>query len=152
MPKNKSKTFSFRCSHCHEWVISDEQTGTAHRNHCPFCLWSKHVDAEKPGDRKSTCGAGMAPIGLTFKKEAPKKYGAGQPGELMIIHECTQCGQLRINRLAADDNTDVVLQVFEQSQSLDERTRQRLQNLGINPLTQADTTEVRIQLFGSCQK
>lgn len=151
MPKNKSKTFSFRCSHCRALVTVNEQTGKAHRNHCPFCLWSKHVDDEKAGDRKSTCGAGMTPIGLTFKREAPKKYGPDKPGELMLIHECKQCGQLRINRLSADDNTEVILQVFEQSQKLDEEIRQRLQAEGINPLTEADTPEVRTQILGKTQ-
>lgn len=149
MPKNK--TFSFRCSHCKKWVVLNEQIGTAHRNHCPFCLWSKHVDEKKAGDRKSECKGAMAPIGLTFKKEPPNKYGPPRPGELMIIHECKQCGQLRINRLSADDNTNIVLQVFEQSQGLDGETRERFEAEEITLLTEENREEIMTQLYGKTQ-
>lgn len=66
----------------------------------------------------------------------------------MIIHECTQCGAHRINRIAADDCTEVILAVLDQSAALGKETRQKLEEDGIHPLTEADRPEVRTQLFG----
>lgn len=44
---------------CLIWEISrtvvPEGAGSNHRNHCPNCLYSLHVDIE-PGDRESECG------------------------------------------------------------------------------------------------
>lgn len=51
---------SFRCGHCRADVPT-RAVGTEHRNHCPSCLWSRHVD-HTPGDRASTCGSLMQPI------------------------------------------------------------------------------------------
>jgi len=110
--KNEHNAGGFRCSHCKQWVIINEFMGTTNRNHCNLCLWSKHVD-EKKGDRKSLCQAGMIPLGLTFKQE-----GYGRQGELMLIHLCTVCQKLSINRIASDDITDEIIDVFEQSKIL----------------------------------
>ena len=44
----------FTCKVCNREVIP-EGAGTDHRNHCPNCLTSLHVDVE-PGDRASDCG------------------------------------------------------------------------------------------------
>ncbi|WP_241426590.1 RNHCP domain-containing protein [Dysosmobacter acutus] len=67
--------------------------GTAHRNHCPHCLASIHLD-ETPGDRASRCGGVMDPIGVWVRKD----------GEWAVIHRCRRCGVLHSNRVAADDN------------------------------------------------
>lgn len=67
--------------------------GTKHRNHCPFCLWSRHLDIE-PGDRQSPCLAPMEPIWIEVRPD----------GEWAIIHRCTGCNALRANRLAGDDH------------------------------------------------
>jgi hypothetical protein len=67
--------------------------GTAHRNHCPNCLWSRHVDDE-PGDRASDCQSSMEPIAITVRGD----------GEWVIIHRCRGCGVLHANRSAGDDN------------------------------------------------
>lgn len=67
--------------------------GSDHRNHCPNCLHSLHVDIE-PGDRESDCGGIMEPIAVWVRKN----------GEWAIIHRCRRCGQLSSNRIAADDN------------------------------------------------
>ncbi|MDP9272278.1 MAG: RNHCP domain-containing protein, partial [Chloroflexota bacterium] len=56
---------SFRCVHCRLDVPMDAP-GTQHRNHCPGCLWSRHVD-DLPGDRDSDCGASMEPIAITVR-------------------------------------------------------------------------------------
>ena len=58
---------TFTCEHCGR-EISLHPTGSA-RNHCPYCLYSKHVDEEFPGDRAATCHGLMEPIGIDWKKK-----------------------------------------------------------------------------------
>lgn len=74
--------------------VATHAPGTAHRNHCPRCLWSKHVDDDVPGDRDAPCGAAMEPIAITVR----------DGGEWVLIHRCRHCDQLRLNRTAGDDN------------------------------------------------
>ena len=67
--KNYRKEQIFKCENCGSIVSTErEAAGVNNRNHCPICLWSKHVDKFKAGDRKSACKAKMQPIGLTVKK------------------------------------------------------------------------------------
>lgn len=132
----------FRCSHCKQWVVINDFMGTANRNHCNICLWSKHVD-EKKGDRKALCHSGMKPIGLTFKNE-----GYGKQGESMLIHLCSVCNKVSINRIAGDDFTDVIIEVFEQSKNIDEDLKARLVAEDIYLLDENDRQELFIQLFG----
>jgi len=75
--------------------------GGSHRNHCPYCLYSRHVDGNVPGDRASACGGLMAPIGAFTR---PK-------GEHVVVHRCLTCGFERYNRIAADDDFDLVLRL-----------------------------------------
>jgi ribosome biogenesis GTPase len=82
----------FICKHCGVHVTL-KGAGTQHRNHCPNCLFSIHVD-NCPGDRAALCGAIMEPIGVWVRKG----------GEWAIIHRCSSCGALSSNRIAADDN------------------------------------------------
>ena len=72
-------------------------TGNGYTNHCPACLWSKHVD-DNPGDRAGSCGALMEPFRLEYVR-----------GQFVIIHRCTRCGAQRRNRAAADDDLDALL-------------------------------------------
>lgn len=140
---------NFRCLHCKEWVSSFGPIGTAHRNHCPYCLWSKHVDLDVPGDRKATCLGAMEPIGLTFKEEGPDKYGNKRQGEVMIIHRCTNVdGKININRIAADDDPQEILEVFEKFQKLTESLRENLVQQGIKLLGKKDKQQIKTQLFG----
>ncbi len=83
---------SFKCVHCKAF-IGPTVSGGKHRNHCPHCLYSRHVD-ETIGDRASTCRASMAPVA---RFERPN-------GEPVMVHRCLGCGFERHNRLAADDN------------------------------------------------
>ena len=83
---------SFNCKFCNRLVVS-HGAGSAHRNHCPNCLTSLHLDNE-PGDRKADCGGIMEAIGVWVRNG----------GEWAVIHRCKQCGQLSANRIAADDN------------------------------------------------
>ncbi len=93
----------FDCMHCQHAVTSMiALSAVNNRNHCPYCLWSKHVDHFQAGDRLSACKMPMQPIGLTFKLQR-NKYG-NQLGELMVIHQCSGCQSLSINRIAADDD------------------------------------------------
>ncbi|HEU5382474.1 MAG TPA: RNHCP domain-containing protein [Ktedonobacteraceae bacterium] len=87
----------FKCRHCHRFVCPPAY-GSHHRNHCPFCLFSRHVD-DQLGDRMSPCGASMEPIGH-FQR--PNE-------EYIIVHRCLDCGVERFNRIAADDDFDLVL-------------------------------------------
>ena len=136
--KKEHAAGGFKCSHCKKWVTINPFMGTANRNHCNICLWSKHVD-ERKGDRRAVCEGGMQPIGLTFKQE-----GWGRQGEIMIIHECSQCAKVSINRIAADDTNEGVLNLFE----LSVRMGSRFDKEGIYVLQEADRQEVRTQLFG----
>ncbi len=72
--------------------------GSEHRNHCPNCLHSMHLDNE-PGDRKADCGGLMEPIAVWVRKG----------GEWAIVHRCRICGELSSNRIAADDNEMLLL-------------------------------------------
>ena len=89
---------SFTCGHCHRFVGSLPSGGN-HRNHCPYCLYSRHVDAERSGDRASPCGGMMAPIGAFQRPN----------GEHVLVHRCERCGFERFNRLGADDDFELTL-------------------------------------------
>lgn len=102
----------FECCHCSLEVTPNEAMGSKHRNHCTHCLWSKHVD-QTPGDRASACGGCMEPIGVTLKHEGQDKYGKEKLGDVMLVHRCTQCGVININRIAADDPEDLIMKVFD---------------------------------------
>ncbi len=137
----------FRCKHC-GYIVSTDSAFCAvnNRNHCPYCLWSRHLDLFQAGDRLSACKAGMRPIGLTLK-QARKKYGSGQ-GELMLVHLCTGCSAASINRIAADDDNDSILETFHLSLALDDEIRTSLAAEGIRLLAGVDERAVRRQLYG----
>ena len=82
----------FTCKNCGR-LVTAENAGTKHRNHCPHCLSSQHLDNEV-GDRAANCGGLMEPVAIWIKKN----------GEWAIIHRCRICGALSSNRIAADDN------------------------------------------------
>ena len=63
-----------------------------YRNHCPACLWSRHLDT-RPGDRAEACGGLMQPVALDLRA------AKGQ----VITHRCVRCGAMRKNRAAPDD-------------------------------------------------
>ena len=93
---------SFRCQHCSA-TVPLLVLGSENRNHCPLCLWSRHVD-NAIGDRAATCLASMEPLGLTLKKGG---------GELMLVHRCCGCGKISKNRVAGDDNSVAILNLFD---------------------------------------
>jgi hypothetical protein len=142
----------FRCAHCHGMVSSTHLlSGVNNRNHCPYCLWSCHLDLFAAGDRLSACKAPMKPVGLTLKKGRNKYQRMGDPlsrGELMLIHECAECKILSINRIAADDDSATVIAIFQESLLLDRQIHDRCQGSGILLLSVQDTEIVRTQLYG----
>lgn len=133
----------FRCAHCHNLVSAAHLlSGVNNRNHCPYCLWSCHLDLFVAGDRLSACKGQMKPIGLTMKKSR-NKYRLDKRGELMLVHECSECSALSINRIAADDDPVSILEVFNNT-----LFDGRCEPAGITLLNAEDTEIVHAQLFG----
>jgi hypothetical protein len=82
----------FVCRYCGR-TVSAAAPGTHHRNHCPWCLRSIHLD-KQAGDRASSCDSIMEPIAISIR----------QGNEWVLIHRCNKCGVLKENRIAGDDN------------------------------------------------
>lgn len=89
----------FTCLRC-KMPVKPQEGGSC-RNHCPFCLWSLHVDLNTPGDRLNECKGLMKPVGI----ELNKKKGT------RVIHVCQLCGIKAYNRIAPDDNWDLICQL-----------------------------------------
>ena len=137
----------FKCVHCHQHISADSfLSGVQNRNHCPYCLWSRHLDLYQSGDRLAACKSPMKPVGLALKK-TKKKYGKSQ-GEMMIIHLCTECEKVSINRIAADDIVDHVYELFEQSLHIDPETRATIERSGVTLLEADDADVVEARLYG----
>lgn len=100
---------TFKCLNCGHQVSGDA-LGTKNRNHCSACLYSLHLDDIKPGDRLSRCGGLMQPLGLSRKSE-----GGHKVGELCLVHHCLTCGAISKNRLAGDDDSEMILKIYRQS-------------------------------------
>lgn len=93
------KTFNeideaFTCEKCGFKV---DRLGYSCRDHCPNCLYSKHVDIN-PGDRKNECRGLLEPIGITKFKDTFK-----------IIYRCEKCGKEHKNVVAKDDNINKII-------------------------------------------
>jgi len=138
----------FTCVHCHLHVsCAPSVAGVQNRNHCPYCLHSRHLDWREPGDRMSNCRAPMEPVGLTTRRSR-NKYASERDGELMLIHRCAGCGKLVINRIAADDDADAILALFEGSLAMGPGLAAELALQGVAPLGAADGELLRRRLFG----
>ncbi len=85
----KKKIENFECKNC-----GLEVKGDGYTNHCPGCLWSKHVDVD-PGDRSSSCGGLMK----------PREYGYSVSAK-WVIHKCTVCGMEKRNKISEKDSLD----------------------------------------------
>jgi len=138
----------FTCQHCHSYVSAAAWlSGVQNRNHCPYCLWSRHLDLFESGDRLAACKAPMRPIGLTLKRNR-NKYARVASGELMLVHLCTDCERLSINRIAADDVPEAILEVFEASVSVHFWMQNEISGNGINLLGEEKRDLVYRQLYG----
>ena len=71
------------------------------RDHCPYCLSSIHVD-EYPGDRLCKCHGILRPIGVE----------KGKKDNLKILYRCDKCGMLKKNKMARDDNYELILKIM----------------------------------------
>ncbi len=143
----RSNTFGdFRCIHCRVVVSADiTLSAVNNRNHCPYCLWSRHLDLYEAGDRLCACKGAMRPVGLTFKRRN-KKYGHLCQGELMLVHQCVECNKFSLNRIAADDIAERIYEVFRLSARIAFPVGK---HLDFHPLGAADDEVVRARLFGS---
>ena len=84
----------FRCEHCERDVI-----GNGYTNHCPKCLWSKHVDIS-PGDRMAQCGGLMVPVAL---KQVTDGY--------LLVHQCQKCGHEKKNKSSESDDFEALVEL-----------------------------------------
>ncbi|MDD5528226.1 MAG: RNHCP domain-containing protein [Patescibacteria group bacterium] len=94
MKKFQRKIEDFVCENC-----GAEVKGNGYTNHCPNCLWSKHVDIN-PGDRASECGGLMKPIDIELKD-----------GEYVLTQHCLKCGHTRKNKTVKEDNFDKIIEL-----------------------------------------
>ena len=137
----------FKCGHCHVLVSSAHTvSGVRNRNHCPYCLWSCHLDLYAAGDRLCACKGQMEPVGLTMKVSR-NKYRLDGRGELMLVHQCVECGTLSINRVAADDDSSTIMTVFQESLTND--IHSLCEGYGIRMLIAQDLDAVHQQLYGN---
>lgn len=94
------KDEEFICENCGNKV--DKLNYTA-RDHCPYCLYSKHVDIN-PGDRLNKCKGLLKPIDIEKFKNTYK-----------IIYECEKCRKLHKNIMASDDNIDAIIELSKKN-------------------------------------
>lgn len=85
----------FRCERC-----GREVAGNGYTNHCPGCLWSRHVDVE-PGDRAEACGGLMEPVAIE----------QGEGGEAIVLHSCLKCGAKRRCKRSPEDSFDAIVAI-----------------------------------------
>lgn len=96
MKKFTMRDENFICENCGKEVNKLNYTA---RDHCPHCLYSKHVDIN-PGDRLNNCLGLLKPIGIEKFKDTYK-----------IIYKCLKCNQTHKNIIANDDNTDLIIEL-----------------------------------------
>src|SRR3989344_2176178 len=93
-PRFQRRPENFVCEYCGQQVKGDGYT-----NHCPTCLWSKHVDIN-PGDRAEPCGGMMEPVAIE-----------GSSPAYAIVHRCTRCGKERRNKADSRDSRDALIAI-----------------------------------------
>ena len=86
----------FNCEHCGKLVSKLNYTA---RDHCPYCLYSKHVDI-MPGDRNNDCKGLLIPIALEKFKNSYK-----------IVYKCEKCKKIHKNIIANDDDMDLIIEL-----------------------------------------
>lgn len=87
----------FICENCGKKV---SKLGYTSRDHCPYCLYSKHVDI-MPGDRGEDCKGLLKPIRVEL--DSKKGY--------VIIYKCEKCNAIRKNKAAEDDNKELLIKL-----------------------------------------
>jgi DNA-directed RNA polymerase subunit RPC12/RpoP len=99
------KTFTkrdeeFICLNCGKQVGKLNYTT---RDHCPYCLYSIHVDIN-PGDRENTCKGLLKPIGIEKFKDTYK-----------IIYKCEKCNMIHKNIMANDDDMNIIIELAQET-------------------------------------
>ena len=87
---------AFICENCGMEV---KPLGYTARDHCPYCLHSKHVDIN-PGDRANPCKGLLVPIGIEKFKDTYK-----------ILYKCRKCHQNHKNIIARDDDMEEIIKI-----------------------------------------
>lgn len=87
----------FVCEHC-----GKEVKGSGYTNHCPYCLWSKHVDVN-PGDRAEECRGMMKPDHTEQKGDV-----------IILVHKCEKCGLFKKNKINESDSFEKILEVAKE--------------------------------------
>lgn len=95
---------NFKCEVCGEQVKS---LGYTARDHCPKCLCSKHVD-NNPGDRSCECQGTLRPIAIDPGKKDLYK----------IVYACDKCGVIKRNKMAKDDNMNLIIELMNNPRAL----------------------------------
>ena len=88
----------FVCENCQKEVTP---LGYTSRDHCPYCLYSKHVDIN-PGDRENKCRGLLKPIEIEKYKDTYK-----------IIYKCEKCHQTHKNIIAKDDDMNEIIKISQ---------------------------------------
>ncbi len=86
----------FICENCQKEVTP---LGYTSRDHCPYCLYSKHVDIN-PGDRQNNCKGLLKPIQLEKFKDTFK-----------IFYKLKKCKKNHKNIIAKDDNMTKIIEL-----------------------------------------
>lgn len=92
--KFQRKIEDFVCENCGAKVY-----GNGYTDHCPFCLWSRHLDVN-PGDRSSNCRGMMKPSGIEIKGK-----------ENLILYKCLKCGFKHKVKSAKEDDFNEILKL-----------------------------------------
>jgi hypothetical protein len=109
--KFKKKKEDFVCDNCGLFVKGDGFT-----DHCPKCLWSKHVDIN-PGDRMSKCGGMMEPRGV-------KKEGE----QCIIYYQCVTCHYKHRVKQSKEDSFNQIIKISENIFKNGEERRTKKEN------------------------
>ena len=91
---------SFVCEKCGKKV---KKLGYTARDHCPYCLYSKHVDIN-PGDRNNSCKGMLEPVGIEKFKDSFK-----------IIYLCEKCHKTHKNIMARDDDMNKIIELSKRA-------------------------------------
>ena len=87
---------SFTCENCHKEV---KPLGYTARDHCPYCLYSKHVHIN-PGDRQNTPKHLLKPTGIEKYQDTYK-----------ILYKCETCNKANKNIIATDDDMEKIIEI-----------------------------------------
>ena len=96
MKKFKMMDEEFICENCGQKI---SKLGYTARDHCNYCLYSKHVDIN-PGDRLNPCQGLLKPISIEKFKDTYK-----------IIYQCEKCHEIHKNIMAIDDNMNLIIEL-----------------------------------------